>query len=92
MSSSLTIESVIEAEINRGYLTPSGVSASITPHMQTFEVYHHEWARAIDEEKTPGLICVMWAGFGSIFVHNLDTKELLVVDRGYLSHLRILDL
>jgi len=68
---SLTIGSVIDAEIARGTLEPAGIATGVD---RGDIVYHHEWAKTDDSLRQ--LCCVMWAGFGGIYIHNLDAKTI----------------
>lgn len=71
----MTIDEVIAHEIERGTLTKEGISPGFSPGFVSGDVvYHHEWGR----DKNGHLICVILAGLGRWYFHDLDAKTLTV--------------
>lgn len=69
----MNIGEIIDSEIERGELERTGVHDTCVPGDI---VYHHEWAH---NKATGSLVCVMLAGFGKYYLHDLDSKTLVVV-------------
>jgi len=69
----MNIGDLIQYETQRGTLESSGVHADCDPGDV---VYHHEWAK---NTATGSIVCVMLAGFGKYYLHDFDSKTLVVM-------------
>lgn len=84
----MTIGEIIADCLRQGTLTEAGVGAIPSGHFD-HDVYHHEWAKDADDH----LVCVILAGCGHYYFHDLDAKTFFGGEPGgYSSTLKFIDL